>query len=481
MHGRRKFWGWGLEAEVLRAEEVSALEVAYARRFGIVDYDVTPAPRAEEIGLRAPRVTPPESLRDVCTTEHYERLLHSYGQSFFDSARIFARDFANPPDVVALPARRARYRRRSRLVRFSQRRGHSLGRRFERGRRRRAAARRPPGASRIDLQHLGQVLEIDATSQAARIQGGTYGPALESQLKPQRPHAAALPAVLRVLHAGRLDRHPLRRPLRHALHPYRRFRRKPARGDAGRHAGIASACRAPAPGPAPTGMFIGSEGIARHHHRSLDAAAAAAELPRRRPRRASRISTRRPSACAPSRQAHLYPANCRLLDADEALSNRRRRRQASRSWCSPSSPPTDRRRRGMQRALEIVRDHGGEYDEARAKTDDAQREGAAGHWRDSLHPHALLPRGPDAARHHHRHLRDRDHLGPLPRLPRQGQGRRPSRRSRKSPAGKALVTCRFTHVYPGRAGALFLASTRSATRRAWSSSAGRSRSPPPTR
>ncbi|MEQ1882244.1 MAG: FAD-binding oxidoreductase, partial [Burkholderiales bacterium] len=103
MHGRRKFWGWGLEAEVLRAEEVSALEVAYARRFGIVDYDVTPVPRAEEIGLRAPRVTPPESLRDVCTTEHYQRLLHSYGRSFFDSARIFARDFANPPDVVALP------------------------------------------------------------------------------------------------------------------------------------------------------------------------------------------------------------------------------------------------------------------------------------------------------------------------------------------------------------------------------------------
>ncbi|MGH8760320.1 MAG: FAD-binding oxidoreductase, partial [Burkholderiales bacterium] len=77
MQGRLKFWGWGLETEVLRAEEVSALEAAYALRFGIAAYDVTPAPRAEEIRLRAPRVTPPESLREVCSTEHYQRLLHS--------------------------------------------------------------------------------------------------------------------------------------------------------------------------------------------------------------------------------------------------------------------------------------------------------------------------------------------------------------------------------------------------------------------
>ena len=103
MQGRLKFWGWGLEAEVLSQQEVGAIEAVYAHRFGIAAYDVTPAPRAEEISLRAPRVTPPESLREFCSTEHFQRLLHSYGRSFFDSARIFARDFANPPDVVAFP------------------------------------------------------------------------------------------------------------------------------------------------------------------------------------------------------------------------------------------------------------------------------------------------------------------------------------------------------------------------------------------
>jgi D-lactate dehydrogenase (cytochrome) len=36
----------------------------------------------------------------------------------------------------------------------------------------------------LDLRHLGRVVEVDQTSRAALIEGGTYGPALESQLKP---------------------------------------------------------------------------------------------------------------------------------------------------------------------------------------------------------------------------------------------------------------------------------------------------------
>ncbi len=183
MQGRLKFWGWGLESEVLRPEEVSALEAAYAHRFGIAAYEVTPAPRAEEIHLRAPRVTPPESLREVCSTEHYQRLLHSYGRSFFDSARIFARDFANPPDVVAFPRDEREivaildWCDSVNAVAIPWGGGSSV-----------VGGVEPPRTDRnivtIDLKHLGRVLEIDTTSQAARIQGGTYGPALESQLKP---------------------------------------------------------------------------------------------------------------------------------------------------------------------------------------------------------------------------------------------------------------------------------------------------------
>ena len=45
------------------------------------------------------------------------------------------------------------------------------------------------GAISIDLKHLNKVLEVDEVSRAANIQGGTYGPHLEEQL---RPHGLTL-------------------------------------------------------------------------------------------------------------------------------------------------------------------------------------------------------------------------------------------------------------------------------------------------
>jgi len=45
------------------------------------------------------------------------------------------------------------------------------------------------GAVTIDLRQMGKVKEIDETSRAALIEGGTYGPALEAQL---RPHGLTL-------------------------------------------------------------------------------------------------------------------------------------------------------------------------------------------------------------------------------------------------------------------------------------------------
>ncbi len=40
------------------------------------------------------------------------------------------------------------------------------------------------GAVCIDMSALGQILEVDAVSRAARIQGGAFGPAIEAALKP---------------------------------------------------------------------------------------------------------------------------------------------------------------------------------------------------------------------------------------------------------------------------------------------------------
>ncbi len=100
---RLKFWGWGYEGEVLAPDEVRWLEGMWAQQFRIRQFDPTPPPTADAIQLHPSRLSIPAALLPICTTEHYERLLHSHGASFPDSVRIFARDFSNPPDVIAYP------------------------------------------------------------------------------------------------------------------------------------------------------------------------------------------------------------------------------------------------------------------------------------------------------------------------------------------------------------------------------------------
>ncbi|MGH2480809.1 MAG: FAD-binding protein, partial [Ktedonobacteraceae bacterium] len=100
---RLKFWGWGYEGDVLAPAEVNWLESTWAQLYQVDQFEVTPPPTVEEIQLQPPRLTIPTPLSVICTVEHYERLLHSYGYSFPDSVRAFARDFSHPPDVIAYP------------------------------------------------------------------------------------------------------------------------------------------------------------------------------------------------------------------------------------------------------------------------------------------------------------------------------------------------------------------------------------------
>ena len=101
---RRQFFGWGYEDELVSAEELGWFERAWSQLFHVERFEPVPLPREAEITLRAPRVSLPASLRSFCTDEKYERLLHSYGRSVHDLARmILRRDFANPPDAIAYP------------------------------------------------------------------------------------------------------------------------------------------------------------------------------------------------------------------------------------------------------------------------------------------------------------------------------------------------------------------------------------------
>ena len=106
MGERLKFYGWGYENTGLSKAEREHLFRFVADKLG-VEPSLEAPPQEAEIALRAPRLAPPSALASVLTSEPYERLLHTYGKSYPETVRAFARDFANAPDLVALPASEA--------------------------------------------------------------------------------------------------------------------------------------------------------------------------------------------------------------------------------------------------------------------------------------------------------------------------------------------------------------------------------------
>src|ERR1700733_14460643 len=103
MASRLKFYGWGHEGEGLDEAEYERVSRFAAEKLGAQSRAKAAPPQASEIALRVPRIPAPASLARFLTQEPYERLLHTYGKSYPETVRAFARDFANAPDFVALP------------------------------------------------------------------------------------------------------------------------------------------------------------------------------------------------------------------------------------------------------------------------------------------------------------------------------------------------------------------------------------------
>jgi alkyldihydroxyacetonephosphate synthase len=182
---RRKFWGWGLEGEGLTVSEIEQLGTTVTERFGIGGVRVQEPPRVDELELRAPRLAPPASLDTVFSAEPYDRASHTYGRSFRDLVRAFRRDYGCAPDLVAFP------RDESELVSVLEWCSDASAAAIPFGGGSSVVGGVEPdvgdgysGAVSVDLRHLQGVLEVDRTSRAARIAGGTLGPVLEAQLKP---------------------------------------------------------------------------------------------------------------------------------------------------------------------------------------------------------------------------------------------------------------------------------------------------------
>lgn len=391
-----KYWGWGFEHDGLDAGQTKELLATFADGFAITPSDDGAFPALDEIELAPPRLSPPASLAKICTDDKYDRVLHAFGQSQPDSIRIYMRDFAHAPDIIAYPENEADI---AALYDWCGDAG---------------AALIPYGAGSsvvggvtsdvgdgynatvtVDMSRMNRVLEVDDVSRAARIQGGARGPELEAQLK---PHGLTLRHFPQSFEHSTFGGWVATRSGGHFATLYTHIDDLVENVSMVTPAGNIVSRRLPGSGagPSPDRFAIGSEGAlgiitegwvrlqgrpnfkATAGYRFTDFFDAA---------RAVRAVS----------QAGLYPANVRIVDGVELKVNGAGDGSFTLMVVSFESAdhPVDA---WMVRAEQCCLDHGGTVDVAWQDNPDANLQGAVGDWRTAFirmpyNREQLTPRG----------------------------------------------------------------------------------------
>jgi alkyldihydroxyacetonephosphate synthase len=419
-----------------------------AQRFGLPAPTPVAPPTIDEIDLPAPRVRPPASLAALCTDDPEERAGHTYGKSFRDIWRGLHRDFSHPPDVVALPRDEADvtalldWCSTNSIAAIPYGGGSSVVGGVECN-----IGDEYGGVVSIDMRNLDQVVEIDRTSRAARIQAGVYGPHLEDQL---RPHGLTLRHFPQSFEFSTLGGWIATRSGGHYATLYTHIDDFVENIRAVSPWGVWESRRLPGSGagPSPDRALLGSEGILgiiteawmRLQDRPTYRAAATVRF-------ADFLAAA--GAARAVSQSGLFPANCRLLDPMEAqLTGTDDSGDSILLLAFESADhPLDA---WITRAVECARDHGGkiEDDAITIKNEgEGQREGAAGNWRNAFvrAPYtrdAIVGLGVISETFETACTWDR-----FPAL-HQGVTEAVLAAAQATGAWPAVVTCRFTHVYP---------------------------------
>jgi alkyldihydroxyacetonephosphate synthase len=378
--GRRSFYGWGYADDAASAEEIVWFERTWADLFRVDGFDAVPMPTPDDIVLRASRVMIPAALRACCTTAKYDRLLHSYGRSVHDIARmIHRRDFRNPPDVVAYPRSEDEIRclldwcGEAGLAAIPFGGGSSVV-----GGVNPPADERWPGVVTINMTHLNRVLEVDPVSQAARIQAGALGPDLENQL---RPTGLTLRFFLQAWEFSSLGGWIATRAAGHFATVYTQIDDHVESLRVITPTGVVASRRVPTSGagPNPDRLFLGSEG-------TLGVITEAWVRLHRRPTQRLATTVRfgdyenAVEAVRMIAQVGLFPANARLIERDEAKFTEAG--DGTRDVLVLTFESADHELGPwMDRALEICGENGGEWDRETLGDAESHRSGAAGKWR----------------------------------------------------------------------------------------------------
>ena len=180
--GRKSFWTWGWEADeptqAQRRETAKHLSQLYGQ-----EVTAPEIPDIESFELRATRISVPDTLSDVVTTDKSERVIHTYGGHFLELNKAIRGEFEEPPDAVAYPGSEQELEA---VLDWCDGKGYAAipyggGTTVVNGV---SIPGTVDGAVTIDMERFNQVLEIDDVSRAARVQAGIFGPDLESDLRP---------------------------------------------------------------------------------------------------------------------------------------------------------------------------------------------------------------------------------------------------------------------------------------------------------
>src|SRR5579884_2206823 len=317
MARRLKHWGWGYEDEQPAAEALHAAAAPLVQRLGFGSPEPAQPAALDELDLPPARLRPPPRLREICATDTYQRALHAYGRSYADVVRAFGGVFDHPPDVVAFPREE---REVEAVLEWAIGAGAAVipfgGGTSVVGGVEPVVPDRFNAVVTIDLKRLDRVLEVDTVSLAARIQAGTLGPALEDQLS---QHGLTLRHFPQSFQFSTLGGWIATRSGGHFATLYTHIDDLVESVRALTPRGTWESRRLPGSGAgvSPDRMLIGSEGI-------LGVITEAWVRIRPRPQHRSSAAvtfedfTAGAAAMRDISQAGLYPANCRLIDADEA-------------------------------------------------------------------------------------------------------------------------------------------------------------------
>ena len=438
----RSYWGWGYDGFELPESLLNKNLTMTKAVLGVDKFEHHDLINVEDLNLRQARITLPSHLQSFCSSSNFDRASHSYGKSFRDVWRGLRGIFPNPPDYVAFPKTMEDIKQ---LMVFASAEDVTIvpfgGGSSVCGGVEPTDDESYKGIISVDMKYFDKILEIDQTSRSAHIQSGMFGPAIETGLK---PHGLTLRHFPQSFEFSTLGGWIATRSGGHFATLYTHIDEFVQNVSMITPSGEMVTRRLPGSGAGPSEerLVCGSEGILgiitsawmrlqniptfkKTITIAFDSFEAGAEAARQ-------IS-----------QSGLNPANARLIDAIEAFNNGLGDGSKAVLIIGFESHQRDVTP-WMIEALEICKQAGGTWDEARVHSDKRSEKGDA--WKQAF---LLAPYLRDEFMKRGLVVETFETAVTWDQFPTfYKEVKKTAQEAIKQHCGTGIVTCRFTHIYP---------------------------------